>query len=338
MNTQGIMMYLLFAVLLFICVVLHEFGHALTARRFGIETKDIVLLPLGGLARLTGMPDKPLQELLIAVAGPAVNLVLMIVFAVLIFFVPGQSFLFEAEMSQAFNKLSNFLPLLFWLNAGLAIFNMVPAYPMDGGRVLRALLSFSGNKLMATRIATIVGQIIAALFIIYGAYTGQIILAFIGLFVMFTAGWEYRVLRSRYTLESNQVSDIMRKDFTRIEPSMHISEVVQITQLTGEKHFIVTDQSGMVIGVLHGLFLQDAISSQKFTDSVAAYMSPRFEFIRPDLTLFTVYKLMQEKGYSILPVVNEAGQLTGVVDREDLKRASGRKSQVPRHKSQPSSL
>ena len=282
--------------------------------------------PWVALARLTGMPDKPIQELLIAIAGPAVNLALMLVFAVIIFILPGQNFLFEGEeMSQLFSELSNFLSLLFWLNAGLAIFNMVPAYPMDGGRVLRAVLSFSGNKLKATRIATRVGQIIAIFFMIYGMYSGQVILAFIGLFVMVTATWEYRVLRSKYALESKALGTIMRTEFTRLEPSMLIAQVMEISDWTKERHFIVVDLTGSVIGVLHGLFLKDAVVNKKYDEPVAAYMSPRFEFIRPDLSIFAVYQVMQENGYSILPVINNEHQLIGVVDREDVRKASSKR-------------
>jgi Zn-dependent protease len=158
-----------FILALFACVVLHEFGHALTAKRYHIQTRDITLYPIGGIARLDSLPQKPGQELLVALAGPAANLVIagllwlyMHSFGTL----PDWSVLENADQKQNLPFVFN----LFAANIILAVFNLVPAFPMDGGRVLRALLAFNMDRTKATRIAAGIGQFLAILFVFFGFF------------------------------------------------------------------------------------------------------------------------------------------------------------------------
>ena len=200
--------------LLFIFVIMHEFGHALMARRFGIKTRDIIISPIGGVARLEGLPFVAKQELLVALAGPMVNVVLVIIFIGVQllndgYFIP-RTFRINAALFP-----NDFIANLLTVNVALVVFNMIPAFPMDGGRVLRALLAMLlGDKLKATNIASIIGQLFAVLFIAYGMYTNSYVLVFVGLFVMVTARSEYRQLRLASKMSETKLSEIMSTVFT----------------------------------------------------------------------------------------------------------------------------
>jgi Zn-dependent protease len=183
-NVQAVISGVTFIVALFACVVLHEFGHALTARRYGVPTKDITLLPIGGVSRFERMPDKPWQEFWVAVAGPIVNLAI----AALLY-----AFLFLSSGLRPVKGLSitggPFLERILVANLLLAFFNLIPAFPMDGGRVLRALLSTRMDHVRATQMAATVGQAIALVFGLVGLFFDPF-LVFIALFVWIGAAHE----------------------------------------------------------------------------------------------------------------------------------------------------
>lgn len=176
---------LLFVLALFACVLAHEFGHALMARRFGIATPDITLLPIGGLARLERMPDKPRQEIAVALAGPAVNVV---IWAVLTLILGAKTEISGLLALQ--DPAQGFLGRLAAINLFLVIFNMIPAFPMDGGRVLRAVLALAMPRVAATRIAATAGQVLAFLFGFLGLTIGNPILVLIAIFVFLAAAAE----------------------------------------------------------------------------------------------------------------------------------------------------
>ena len=179
----GLSLVLLLAI--FACVLLHEFGHALAARYFGVRTHDIIITPIGGLARLVQMPRDSLQEFAIAIAGPAVNLVIALAFG---FYLAGTGqtlFLTEGTIG-----LLQFPQLMMWLNMLLFLFNLIPAFPMDGGRILRSLLSVSFSHHTATLIAGSLGQLVAVGFIVCGVVSGRYPLAAIGVFVFLAAAAE----------------------------------------------------------------------------------------------------------------------------------------------------
>ena len=209
---------------LFICVILHELGHALTARRFGVNTRNILLLPIGGLAVLDRLPEKPFHEFLVAIAGPAVNLGLAIGFSPLLYIIPFErrERLFSYIMREPnvfirdITYFDGFLFGLVILNVLVAIFNLLPAFPMDGGRILRSLLAMRMDRVKATRFAAFLGQFLAGLLVIAGLYKGNYVSAIIGAFIFFTASNEYRSIRNESLLKKFQVKDIFRPVFTKL--------------------------------------------------------------------------------------------------------------------------
>jgi Zn-dependent protease len=178
---QGVLLILA----LFGCVLLHEFGHAFAAMGFGIKTPDITLLPIGGVARLSRIPDKPWQELVVAVAGPLVNVVIA---AVLIFVIHGTTEILQIEELE--NPRIELLGKLASINVMLVLFNMIPAFPMDGGRVLRSLLAMLMPHALATQIAAWIGQGLAIVFAIFGLLHRNPFLIFIAIFIFFGAQQE----------------------------------------------------------------------------------------------------------------------------------------------------
>lgn len=200
----GIMLVLLFAI--FGCVILHEYGHAMAARYFGVRTQDIIITPIGGLARLSRMPSDPLQEFAIAIAGPLVNLTIAIGFA---FFITATGRGLVPNSGAA--GLLQFPQLMLWLNLFLFLFNLIPAFPMDGGRILRSLLAVSLKHETATLIAGLLGQIVAVAFIVYGIYSAKYLLSLIGTFVFLAAGAEI-AMRHRNARAGRDCSDSSKSE------------------------------------------------------------------------------------------------------------------------------
>ncbi|MGE5723818.1 MAG: site-2 protease family protein, partial [Acidobacteriota bacterium] len=229
-----------FILSLFLCVVLHEYGHALTARRFGIATKDITLLPIGGIARLERMPDKPNQELWVALAGPAVNLVLAAGLALYLVVTDH----FEPVGQIGFTH-GMFLERLLLANLFLVGFNLIPAFPMDGGRVLRALMAKRTEYVRATRIAAAIGQGLAFMFGLLGLFTNPFLI-FIALFVWIGASQEAAMVETKLALESVSVKDAMISDFRTLAPQDRLTDAVQLILKGWQQDFPVLDQESLI--------------------------------------------------------------------------------------------
>lgn len=317
LGQSGIINLCLFALVLFVCVVMHELGHALTARRYGVQTKDIIISPIGGVARLYAMPEKPLQELIIAIAGPAVNLVIALVLGIILILFTTQGVMPIGDPDKIFDIPSNFLPALFLLNVALIIFNLIPAFPMDGGRILRSLLSMRWGRKIATRWASLMGQLLAFVFVGYGLYQGDYILVFIGIFVFMSAASEYRMVLAEVLLQTGMASDILRSNYTPLYQDDQMQHAIDLHARGAEKDFVVIDQWGKVQGVLHDEFIARAEETADHEALVKEYMSPSYEHISQSLRLKDVLQLFQKKGYSIVPVVNTE-KMIGVVDRQGL--------------------
>ncbi len=309
---------------LFGSVVLHEFGHALTARRYGVDTRDIILSPIGGVARLTRLPDSPRQEFMVAIAGPMVNIVIALLLTPYLFskaatrnqlltFLDRNSNVFLIDLSP----FDDFLIGLFLLNGILAVFNLLPAFPMDGGRILRALLSLRLGRMRATRIATLIGQALAVLFVVYGFWSWSPVTAFIGLFVFVTASSENRMVKLDSLLEKHQVSRIVRRSFTRIYHPDPMELPVEALTHGLERNFLVFDEWHNLSGVLGEEQLMRAIREKNFGAPVADYMTYRYEAILATDSLKEALAKLQGEDHAALPVYQN-GVIIGVVDLQGI--------------------
>lgn len=256
----------LFVIALFACVVAHEFGHALTARRYGIRTPDITLLPIGGMARMEKMPEQPGQEIAVALAGPAVNVV---IWAVLIAF--GASTEMEA-LSNPSNP-QDFLGRLAAVNLFLAVFNLIPAFPMDGGRVLRAALSIGMDRVRATRIAATAGQLVAFVFGFLGLTSGNLILLLIALFVFMAAQAEARDVESRDIATGLHLRDAVITSFESLSPNDPMHVAAQTLIRTTQHEFPVLDGDGRLAGFLTRQALFQAMAEGQNTRPVSEVMT-----------------------------------------------------------------
>lgn len=346
LDWSGTAQITLFFVALFVCVVFHEFGHALTARRFGVNTRDIILSPIGGVARLDRLPDTPFQEFLVAVAGPVVNIGIALGVLPYILLQPQtrqQLFnVFDPNSNVFFIHLS-FLDYFFFgiflLNITLAGFNLLPAFPMDGGRILRALLSLRLGRIRATRLATYVGQAIAVLFILWGIFDGNLLIPFIGLFVFITAAGENRMVQMDGILEQHQVKDIVRRFYTRIYLQDTMERPVEELTHGLEHNFLVFDEWQNLAGTLSEDQLMKAVRKKDFGSPVSLYLHRGSEGLLPADDLRSAVQKLQSNEVGILPVY-EGGELIGVVDTQSInnflaiqqqrQRQGKKKSSAPR--------
>ena len=232
-----------FMLALFLCVVLHEYGHALTARKYGIHTRDIILLPIGGVARLERMPDDPRQELWVALAGPAVNVLIAGLLSLVMIVSGGLGALSSLSITN-----SSFLGRMIEINISLVLFNLLPAFPMDGGRVLRALLSLRLEYARATQIAARIGKGMAVLFGIVGFFSNPILL-FIAFFIFMGAGQEASMVQMKTSLGGIPVSRAVVTDFRSLNANSRISEAVDLVMQGTQQDFPVQDQ-GRLVGLL----------------------------------------------------------------------------------------
>src|SRR5215831_10921446 len=241
-SVQAMASGLLFILALFVCVVLHEFGHALTARHYGIRTRDITLLPIGGVSHLERIPDDPKQEFYIALMGPVVSLgIALLLFLVLR--LTGAKVTMESLSSWT---AASFLTRLMIANVTLAVFNLIPAFPMDGGRIFRALLSRFVRPEKATRIAAGLGHVIAVLFAILGLFSNPF-LVLIALFIWMGASQEASMAQMKSRLEGISARQIMVTDFTALSPNAPLERAVEMVLHGRQQDFPVVD-NGQLVG------------------------------------------------------------------------------------------
>ena len=301
---------LAFILALFGTVVLHELGHALTARRFGIRTRDIILLPIGGVARLERMPDDPRQELLVALAGPAVNVVLGGAIYVALSFGRGLS-----PFGEALRVGGEFLEQFFWVNVSLALFNLLPAFPMDGGRVLRALLSLRMERIRATEVAARAGQGLALLLAFLGLFSNPM-LVFIGLFVWLGASEELSMVQVRSALDGIPVARVMIADFRTLRPDEPLTRAIEYARAGFQRDFPVVED-GRLVGVLTRDDLIAALAHRGAEARVGDVMQRDFITVEPRETLRTALARLDECACHTLPVV-QGGRLVGMVTADNL--------------------
>ncbi|MFO3795947.1 MAG: M50 family metallopeptidase [Anaerolineales bacterium] len=297
---QGI----LFVLALFVCVVFHELGHALTARRYGVRTQDITLYPIGGVARLERIPEKPLQELWIALAGPAVNGLIALLLLLLL------QLPLAAQLA-----LAPFSGRLLSINLFLAAFNLIPAFPMDGGRILRALLALKMEYLRATSIAAQVGKTIAFLFGVIGIL-GSPTLLFIALFVWLGASEEGEFARRRASLSGVPVVEAMLTRYEVLSPQNTLKEAAQLLLASSQPDFPVVE-NGHVLGMLTREALAEGFAKFGEDAPVTQAMLPISIEVHPQQALDDVLLLFRENGLRTLPVTRD-GLLVGLLTSENI--------------------
>ncbi|WP_437736625.1 site-2 protease family protein [Sorangium sp. So ce1335] len=304
---------------LFACVALHELGHSLVARRFGLTVREILLLPIGGVAMLSGRPQKPLHELLIALAGPAVNVVLaalLLVASGLFGFLPALSELGSAASTPS-------LPTaVLWLlgaNVALALFNMIPALPLDGGRVLRAGLSMAVGQARATSAASVIGQVIAVGLFAVAVFTGHLVLAFISVIVFLGAAQERAAERASSVLGGVPVGRAYNRRAIALAPCDRVHDAAEHILTTYQSDFAVLLE-GEPIGVLTRADVIRALAEGAGSAYVAGIMRRDVVRVDAERSLDEVARLMSEKGAPVVAVYDGERYL-GLIGRDDVAEA-----------------
>lgn len=294
---------------LFGCVMLHEFGHALTAKRYGIRTKDITLLPIGGVARLERMPDDPRQELWVALAGPAVNVVLVAALWTRLPFTHGGLNVAQIDFTSG-----TFVERILLVNISLVVFNMLPAFPMDGGRVLRALLATRLEYTRATQIAASLGQGMALLFGVVGFFFNPILM-FIALFVWIGAAQESSMALMKSALGGIPVSAAMMTTFETVAPGDSLDEVTRLI-LSGSQHDFPVVEDNNVVGVVTP---DDLLKGLTQTDRPPVSEIMHRDIAQADASdmLESALQRMQESTCHTMPVLRER-RLVGLLTAENL--------------------
>lgn len=310
--------------LLFASVTLHEYGHALTARRFGVSTRSILLLPIGGVANLERIPEKPGQEIAIVTAGPLVNLVIAMLLAPFVLLLNGGNgagvFTMNAVSANIQSPgLLNLLIFLISTNLLLALFNLLPAFPLDGGRLLRALLAYVRPYPQATQIAVAVGRLLAVAMAVYGIFTGAIGLLLIAFFVYVGGSAELEAVSSRAVLRRFRAGDALAHNAVTLYTSERLDRVTQLIMNSYQTDYPVRDLAGQFVGVLTRPRLVDALRTYGPDARIVDAMTPAASVPRctPDSDLASVWETMGRTGSRVVAVATQ-DQVLGIITSDDI--------------------
>jgi stage IV sporulation protein FB len=303
---------LAFMILLFACVVAHEFGHIFMARRFGVTTPTVTLLPIGGVAQLERIPEKPWEEFLVAIAGPAVNVVI----AALLVLVFGAT-LDASNLAGVDKSTAGMLDRLAVVNIFLVLFNLIPAFPMDGGRVLRAALASRLGYVRATEIAAAIGQFVAFALGFVGLF-GNPLLIFIAIFVYLAAASESRLVAVRAISRGVPIRSAMITQFAPLKPDAAIDEAVETLLRTSQSEFPVVDDAGRPVGVLGRNDLIRTLKQLGPDARVAEAMTSPLPVVSHRAWLDEAFRALQEKAAPAVGVVDGSGRLVGLVTTETI--------------------
>lgn len=311
-------------VAIFACVLLHELGHALTARRYGIDTTDITLYPIGGVAMLDGRP-RAKQELWIALAGPAVNAVIAAICYAIVMIMGG----FQNLESTVGGTMVGAILLA---NVTLAAFNMIPAFPMDGGRVLRAILALNMPENKATAVAGGIGQVLAVGFGIFGLLTSNPIFALIALFVFFGAGQEVSVSNARSFLTGHPIQDAMQFRYRTIESGQTLEDAARML-LEGSQHDFPVMAGNEVVGIITRGDIADGLANDGPDAYVAGHMRREFKTAHANIPLEMAIDMFSQGDQTPVIIMDEE-HIVGMLTQENLSefimlqhaRQEGRKS------------
>lgn len=298
---------------IFACIVLHEFGHIMMARRFGVRTPDVILLPIGGVARLERIPEVPLQEFLIALAGPAVTLAIAVVL---------YGALLAAGAGPPLGSLVRTTPLGFWgeicrLNVWLLLFNLIPAFPMDGGRVLRSLLSARLGFVRATRTAAQIGQALAFVMGFVAIARTDILLAIVAFFIFLGAGAESAAVEVRAAGKGIFARDMMVTEFHALPVHATLGHAAELLLAGEQREFPVVDNWGTLEGLLTRDDLIRGLTARGPGAIVSEAMTAGVAGVAPDLPFAEALERLGASRLPALPVV-EGGRLVGLITRDNI--------------------
>jgi Zn-dependent protease/CBS domain-containing protein len=312
-GSSGGLLGAIFICLLFLCVLLHEFGHAFAAKAYGIRTADITLLPIGGVARMERMPEKPYQELIVALAGPLVNVVIAAVLATVLA-LNGDLNL----RSLLHGDSPNLLELLLYTNIAMCVFNLIPAFPLDGGRVLRSLLATQMDYPRATQIAATIGQGLALALGVFAAFQTNMLLILIAIFIYIGAENESVFVQMRNATSGLPVSSAMVTRFDTLNYRSTLDQAVDALLGTSQHEFPVLDDHGGFAGLLtkHDLLL--ALRKSGPETLVTDVMITGLPTVLPQMSFERAFGLIQQANAPALPVVDTAGRLVGLFTTENV--------------------
>ena len=320
-------------ILLFICVTLHELGHGLVARAFGVPVREIILLPLGGIAVMGKNPDKPAHELWIAIAGPAVNVIIAIVLLVPVGLAAAPSLLNSHGLLPAgVGSTPSLSTALLWLlaaNISLVIFNLIPAFPLDGGRILRALLAMFMGYPKATRVAVVTGQAIALILGLYGVLNSQFLLTLVAVFIYFGAGQETAAAEAKTVLDTLRVGDAYNKHALTLGVGDRVSRVVDYILTSYQPDFAVM-QARTPIGIVTRSDVLATLASAPGDMLITETMQREFLKVDANKSLTEVRQVMVEQGTRIAAVYDGAAYL-GLIGLDDIAEAFAIQTFIRRH-------
>jgi Zn-dependent protease/CBS domain-containing protein len=304
---------LLYIVAVFACVVLHELGHAIAARRYGIRTPRITLLPIGGLAELERIPEKPIEEIVVAIAGPLVNVAI----AAFLILVLGASVGSDA-VAAIEDPHGDFLARVAAVNVVLVLFNLIPAFPMDGGRVLRALLATRLERARATQIAAMIGQGLALAFAFLGLIGGNPLLIFIAIFIYLAATGEAEATSLQEMATRIPLAEVTITQFRTLGMDASLGEAAEALLSTTQHEFPVVDGHGRLQGMLTRGALVEALSRDGRKGAVAGAMETEVPSVREGAQVSKVLASLRDSKAAVVAVVDASGRLIGYVNRENL--------------------
>lgn len=299
----------IFVISIFGCVVIHEIAHSFFAKYFGIGVREIVLLPIGGVSQIEELPNEPRKEIIISIAGPLVSFLLAFIFNLL---TRGSYF----RTTDIILSSTNFWAKLFWINLMLGIFNLIPAFPMDGGRVLRSLFALRLNYLNATRIAVGVGQFIAILLFFFGIFY-NLWLALIAMFIYIGAENEEKSTELKIAISHIPVKRAMIENIETLKPSDTFKEVIRKSCHSLQKDFPVVER-GKVMGIVLQEKMLSALPDYPLDTKIEEIMIRDFISVGERELLTSAFKKMTENGISTLVVLDKEESLKGLISLEQI--------------------
>lgn len=303
----------------FFCVILHEFGHAFMARRFGVRTHDIVMTPIGGIARLERMPEGKLQEFWVAIAGPVVNFVIVILIWLGFLFFSGIKLpIFSSAFWRFENQPPSYFLILLFANGYLGLFNLLPAFPMDGGRILRSLLSVRMSRERATQIAAYVGQALAIGIFIYALYNEQITLGLIGVFIFFAARQENQALQQSVKLQKTTIQSLITPVQYQLFQGQSMVDARRTIADVDEDAFIVWAGPGQAAGyVLKSRIMQIPLPGV-YEGTIDAWILPSPGTLHENFSIGQAMQVMHQYQLPIV-LVTDGYSITGTLTRKRLE-------------------